>query len=79
MRLEVGEIITLDTMGKDYIVLKKILYNNTNYAYLMTTAKPTEILVVKLVQSQNGTPLIMNVVDSQELNTIMTIVAQEAN
>ena len=47
MILEEGEVIKLNTNGKDYVVLKKVNCNNTNSYYLMTLNKPTEVLVVK--------------------------------
>lgn len=79
MMLEEGEIITLDSNGKDYIVLKHIVYNNINYYYLMTSQKPTEVAIVKLAQTQNGTSVIVTVTDKQEIDVIMKLTANMAN
>ena len=79
MMLEEGEIITLDSNGKDYIVVKSIIYNNINYYYLMTTKKPIEVAIVKLAQTQNGTPVIVTVTDKQEIDIIMKLTANTSN
>lgn len=71
MMLEEGEIITLDTNGKEYIVLKQIINNDINYYYLMTTKKPVEVAIVKLLLTQNGVPVITTVTDKQELDVVL--------
>ena len=75
MILEEGEIITLNSNNKDYIVVKSIYNNNINYYYLMTVNKPTEVLLVKLITNQNGEPALENVVDKQELADVMKLTA----
>lgn len=42
MKLEVGEIITLDN-NKEYICFSKINDNGIDYVYLMSNFKPIEI------------------------------------
>ena len=75
MMLEEGEIITLNSNNKDYIIVKNICNNTINYYYLMTVNKPTEVLLVKLITNQNGEPALENVVDKQELADVMKLTA----
>ena len=75
MMLEEGEIITLNSNNKDYIIVKNICNNTINYYYLMTVNKPTEVLLVKLITNQNGEPALENVVDKQELADVMKLIA----
>lgn len=70
MKLEIGEIITLDSDGKDYLVVKEVEYNNKNYYYLMSVKKPVEILIVELT-IQDGREVIETVTDKDELNNII--------
>ena len=46
MELEIGHVITLED-NKDYIILKKVNYNNAIYIYLMTASKPVDVAIVK--------------------------------
>ena len=75
MKLEIGEIITLDSDGKDYLVVKEVEYNNKNYYYLMSTKKPVEILIVEF-KVQDGKEVIETVTNRDELDNIMKIVAE---
>lgn len=75
MILNEGDIITLNANGKDYIVIKNVFYNNVNYYYLMTTDKPVEVNIVKLLVNSEGTPIIETVTEPNELNTIVKLVA----
>lgn len=79
MILKEGEVITLNTNGKDYVVLKKVNYNNTNYYYLMTLDKPTEVLVVKISVNSNNEPIIITVTDKKELETLMKITSEQGD
>lgn len=79
MILKEGEVITLNTNGKDYVVLKKVNYNNTNYYYLMTLNKPTEVLVVKISVNSNNEPIIITVTDKKELETLMKITSEQGD
>ena len=63
MKLEDGQIITLDN-DKDYVIVKQVLYEETNYLYLMTARKPLEVLVTKLQNTGDNQKLV--VVDSEE-------------
>lgn len=53
MKLEVGEIITLDN-NKEYICFSKINDNGIDYVYLMSNFKPIEIkfAVEKIVNEE---------------------------
>lgn len=73
--LEVGDIITLESDGRDYLVLKDVNYNNTNYFYLMTTDKPVEIAIVKLEQ-KDGESVIVTVTDKETIDGIMELTAE---
>ena len=71
MQLDDGQIITLDN-DKDYIVVKKITYDATEYVYLITDKKPVEVLVAKS-QLVNGN-IVLTVVDSKdELDRIINL------
>ncbi len=70
MELEMGEIITLDSNGKDYIVMKTIKNENKDYYYLMTKQKPAEVLLVKM-QYENGEPILTTITDENEFRRIM--------
>ena len=75
MRLEEGEIITLNDDGKDYVVVKEVEFNNKNYYYLMSAKKPVKILIVEF-KVQDGREVIETVTDRDELESIITIVAE---
>lgn len=76
MMLEEGEVITLDDNGKDYIVVKKLNYNNENYYYMMTIQKPTEVSIIKLGKNEQGQEIVTTVTDQQELEEVMKLTAQ---
>jgi hypothetical protein len=76
MRFEVGEIITLDSNGKDYLVVKEVNYDNKNYYYLMTAKKPLEILIVEL-KVQDGREVVETVTDKDVLNNVMKLISEE--
>lgn len=76
MKLEVGEIITLDSNGRDYLVVKDVNYNNKDYYYLMSAKKPVEILIVEL-KVQDGREVIETVTDKDELTNIMKKINEE--
>lgn len=67
MKLNDGQIITLDD-EKDYVVLKQKMYKNNNYIYLMTTTKPIEVMFVK--KENNELNL---VIDEDELKIVMNL------
>lgn len=67
MKINDGQIITLDDK-KDYIVLKKVVYNNTNYIYLITASKPVEVMFVR----QDADELTL-VVDDNELKEVINL------
>lgn len=74
MKINDGQIITLDDK-KDYIVLKQVVYNNTNYIYLITTSKPVEVMFVRqdadelnLVVDDNELKEVINLLNSNNLS-----------
>lgn len=67
MKINDGQIITLDDK-KDYVVLKQVVYNNTNYIYLITASKPVEVMFVK----QDADELTL-VVDDNELKEVINL------
>ena len=73
--LEIGDIITLDANGRDYLVLKDVNYNGTTYYYLMTTDKPVEVAIVKLEQ-KDGETVIVTITDEEEIDAIMKLTAE---
>ena len=71
MQLDDGQIITLDN-DKDYIVVKKITYDGTEYVYLITDKKPVEVLVAKSQLVNDN--IVLTVVDSKdELDRIINL------
>ncbi len=48
MKLEIGEIITLDN-GEEYMVLTRETYKNKDYLYLIFVKKP---VVIKIVEEE---------------------------
>ena len=79
MILEEGEVIKLNTNGKDYVVLKKVNCNNTNYYYLLTLNKPTEVLVDKISVNSNNEPIIITVTDKDELDALIKISGEQGD
>ena len=73
--LEVGDIITLEADGRDYLVLKDVNYNGTTYYYLITTDKPVEIAIVKLEQ-RDGETVIVTITDQNTLDAIMELTVE---
>ena len=71
--LQEGDIIKLNYNNKDYIVMKNIVYNNENYYYLMTTTKPVEVAIVKIVTDVNGNQLIENVTEKEIVQKIIEL------
>ena len=67
MNLENGEIITLDN-GKDYIVLKQLVNENTKYIYLVTYKKPVEVLVTKMIDTN-----LIPIFDGSELKKVIEL------
>lgn len=68
MRIEEGNIIELED-NKDYMVIKKINHNNTNYVYLVTAAKPIEVLFMK-ENDVNGELSLVPIDDSELVDII---------
>ena len=67
MRLEEGEIITLNDDGKDYVVVKEVEFNNKNYYYLMSAKKPVKILIVEF-KVQDGREVIVGYLRYDDTN-----------
>ena len=63
MKLEVGEIITLDN-GKEYICFSKINDNGINYVYLMSNFKPIEIKFA--IEKVNNAEVELEIINNQE-------------
>ncbi len=70
MRIEEGQIIELED-NKEYMVLKKIEYNNETYVYLVTSSKPIEVLFRK--EQINDNELILEPIDDSELANIIPL------
>lgn len=77
MMLEEGEVITLDSNGKDYIVIKKVNYKNENYYYMMTIKKPIEVLIIKLGKNELGQEIIITETDKNIIEEIIKISTEE--
>ena len=77
MMLEEGEVITLDSNGKDYIVIKKVNYKNENYYYMMTIKKPIEVLIIKLGKNDLGQEIIITETDKNIIEEIIKIYTEE--
>ena len=75
--LEEGEVITLDSNGKDYIVIKKVNYKNENYYYMMTIKKPIEVLIIKLGKNDLGQEIIITETDKNIIEEIIKISTEE--
>jgi len=71
MKLENGEIITLDN-NKDYIVLKQLIIENTNYIYLVTAQKPVEVLIARL-DGDNLNPI----TNEEELQKVINLFVEK--
>jgi hypothetical protein len=71
MKLEDGELITLDD-NSSYLVVKTIECNKINYLLLMTTVKPTEILIAK-EEMVSGEVEIVPVDDVDEAKYVLSV------
>lgn len=70
MKLEEGEIIELDD-HKDYLVLKKISFNNNDYVSLVTMEKPTKMIIRKEMLKLDQ--IILEELSNDELNLILPL------
>jgi len=70
MKLEEGEIIELDD-HKDYLVLKKISFNNNDYVSLVTMEKPTKMTIRKEMLKLDQ--IILEELSNDELNLILIL------
>lgn len=70
MRIEEGQIVTLEN-NKEYLILKKVEFNNNIYVYLITAQKPIEVLFMKEVVSGDSTTLLP--IDNNELADIIPL------
>jgi len=70
MKLEEGEIIELDD-HKDYLVLKKISFNNNDYVSLVTMEKPTKMTIRKEMLKLDQ--IILEELSNDELNLILPL------
>lgn len=77
MELEIGHVITLED-NKDYIILKKVNYNNAIYIYLMTASKPVDVAIVK-EEIINNEIILNPIEDENELNYIISLLELENN
>lgn len=68
--INVGQVVKLDD-NKDYMVLNKIKLHNINYVYLVTIAKPTEMLVATETY-QNGEYVLEEIKDNEELDYVLS-------
>ena len=68
--IKVGQIVKLDD-NKEYMVLNKMELHNINYVYLVTIAKPTEMLVAT-VTSDNGEIALEEIKDNDELDYVLS-------
>ncbi len=48
MAREIGRIIKVN--GKRYLIVSKVSHDNSDYLYLMTTDKPVETAIAKMLQ-----------------------------
>lgn len=71
MKLENGEIITLDN-DKDYIVLKQLIIENTNYIYLVTAQKPVEVLIARIDED-----ILNPVTNEEELQKVINLFVEK--
>ena len=78
MMLEVGDIITLETNNKDYLVVTDTVYNNTDYYVLMTIEKPAEAVIAKLDKSEDGDSIIVTITDDAEIDGVMKSIASKS-
>ena len=70
MNLTDGELITLDD-DKEYIVVKRMECNNSNYVYLMTSTKPISILLAKEEVEPDGNISLLPVTDQEEAKYVL--------
>jgi hypothetical protein len=72
MRLEVGELITLNSTNRDYVVVKDVVLDGTNYYYLMSAKKPVDVKIVEL-KVEDGKEVIETVTDKSLLDEILKL------
>lgn len=70
MKLEEGEIIELYD-HKDYLVLKKISFNNNDYVSSVTMEKPTKMIIRKEMLKLDQ--IILEELSNDELNLILPL------
>ena len=68
--INVGEVIKLSD-EKEYVVVNKMTLHNINYVYLITTNKPTEILIATET-NKNGEYVLEEIKDNDELDYILS-------
>lgn len=68
MKLEVGELITLDD-DKEYICLSRITYEDKDYVYLMSNFKPLEVRFA--LENIVGEDVELTIVGDPELKKVL--------
>lgn len=63
MKLEVGELITLDN-NKEYVCFSKINDNGIDYVYLISNFKPIEIRFA--IEKTNNNDVELEIINNQE-------------
>lgn len=71
--LKKGQIIKLDN-NKEYMVVKRVSIHNIKYVYLMTTAKPLEI-VIATEKEKDGNVVLSEIKDNDELDYVLSQLA----
>ena len=75
--LEVGDIITLETNNKDYLVVTDTVYNNITYYVLMTVGNPSEAVIAKIDKADDGDSVIVTITDDVEIDGVMKSIASK--
>jgi len=68
--LKVGQVVELED-NKEYMVLEKIKLHNISYVYLITVAKPVEILIAT-ESKVNDEYILEEIKDNDELDYVMS-------
>lgn len=70
MKLQEGDIINLADNKLDYLVLKTLDYEGIHYVWLITTKRPAEMCMARVIFDDNGKEILKSVTDKQEFETI---------
>ena len=78
MKLEKGEIITLDN-NEEYICANIINYEGTDYVYLISNFKPVKVKFARVKYLENNNLSVVLINDQKQKQALLGLFAQSIN